>query len=25
MRWPLLWVLVVLAPASVALAWWRRT
>jgi chromate transporter len=24
MRWPLLWVMVVLAPTSVALAWWRR-
>ena len=24
MRWPLLWVLVVLAPTSIALAWWRR-
>jgi chromate transporter len=24
MRWPLLWVLAVLAPVSVALAWWRR-
>ena len=24
MRWPLLWVMVVLAPVSVALAWWRR-
>jgi chromate transporter len=24
MRWPLLWVMLVLAPTSVALAWWRR-
>jgi chromate transporter len=24
MRWPLLWVMVVLAPSSVALAWWGR-
>ena len=24
MRWPLLWVLLVLAPLSVALAWWGR-
>lgn len=24
MRWPLLWVLAVSAPVSVALAWWRR-
>ena len=24
MRWPLLWVMVVLVPASIALAWWRR-
>jgi chromate transporter len=24
MRWPLLWVMVVLAPTSVAFAWWRR-
>jgi chromate transporter len=24
MRWPLLWVMVVLAPTSVVLAWWRR-
>ena len=24
MRWPLLWVLIVLAPSSVGLAWWTR-
>jgi len=24
MRWPLLWVMVVAAPSSVALAWWER-
>lgn len=24
MRWPLLWVLILLAPLSVALAWWGR-
>ena len=24
MRWPLLWVLIVLAPASIGLAWWMR-
>jgi chromate transporter len=24
MRWPLLWVMAVLVPTSVALAWWRR-
>ena len=24
MRWPLLWVLVVLVPVSIALAWWVR-
>jgi chromate transporter len=24
MRWPLLWVLVVLAPVSIALSWWMR-
>jgi hypothetical protein len=24
MRWPLLWVMVVLAPTSIAIAWWRR-
>ena len=24
MRWPLLWVLAVLAPVSIALAWWVR-
>jgi chromate transporter len=24
LRWPLLWVLLVAAPLSVALAWWRR-
>ena len=24
MRWPLIWVLAVLAPASVAMAWWVR-
>jgi chromate transporter len=23
-RWPLLWVLLVLVPASIALAWWVR-
>ena len=24
MRWPLPWVLIVLAPISIALAWWER-
>jgi chromate transporter len=24
MRWPLPWVLVVLAPVSIALSWWAR-
>ncbi len=24
MRWPLLWVMLVLVPSSIALAWWRR-
>jgi chromate transporter len=24
MRWPLLWVMLVLAPSSIALAWWTR-
>jgi hypothetical protein len=24
MRWPLLWVMAVVAPTSIALAWWRR-
>jgi chromate transporter len=24
MRWPLPWVLVVMAPVSIALAWWER-
>jgi hypothetical protein len=24
MRWPLVWVMLVLAPTSIALAWWMR-
>jgi hypothetical protein len=24
MRWPLLWVMIVLAPVSIGLAWWMR-
>jgi chromate transporter len=24
MRWPLLWVMLVMAPASIGLAWWSR-
>jgi hypothetical protein len=24
LRWPLLWVMAILLPVSVALAWWQR-